>query len=659
MNESILHEILILLAAAVIAVALFRRFKMPPILGYLFVGMLVGPYGLQWIPDTQDTRFLAEFGVVFLLFTIGLEFSLPKLLAMKSTVLGLGGAQVTISTVLAGTLAWALGVPWEGALIVGGILALSSTAIVIKQLTEQLEINSRHGHNAVGVLLFQDLAVIPFLILIPILANDSGQWTLAPLLLAMLKGALIFVIMLALGHWLLRPLFREIAAARSAELFVLTVLLVSLTAAWATHLAGLSLALGGFAAGAMLGETEFRHQVEADIRPFRDVLLGLFFITIGMLLNLRDLLDLWPWVLLTLSGFVLVKTVLISLLCRAFGHEPGVSLRTGLVLAQGGEFGFALLSLAMTAHLIEHRTGQIVLAATLLSMALAPFVIRFNGHAAKYLFTKSYMRNRQHLEEDIRLQTTALHDHVVICGYGRIGQNVGHFLEHEGFPYAALDLDPQRVREARAAGESVFYGDATHPGILHAAGIERAQAVVISFDDAHATLKLLARIRDEFPEMPVLVRSRDDSYLEQLQALGATEVVPETLEGSLMLASHLLYLLNVPVSTIVRRVRDVRSDRYRLLRGFFPGEEAIPIEASGQQRERLHAVTLPKGAAAVGRSIAEQSLEDCSVTITAVRHEGVRSVRPTPELILSENDVLVLYGTPQDLERAETRLLKG
>ncbi len=659
MNESVFHEILVLLAVAVIAVALFRRFHLPPILGYLFVGMLVGPYGLHWIPDTQDTRFLAEFGVVFLLFTIGLEFSIPQLVAMRSTVLGLGGAQVLVSTLLAGVLAWALGVPWQGALIVGGVLALSSTAIAIKQLTEQLEINSRHGHNAVGMLLFQDLAVIPFLILIPFLAAGSGEWSFAPLLLALLKGILAFIAMLAVGRWLLRPLFREIAAARSAELFVLTVLLVSLTAAWATHLAGLSLALGGFIAGAMLGETEFRHQVEADIRPFRDVLLGLFFITIGMLLNLRSLLDLWPWVLLTLSGFVVVKAMLITALCRAFGDEAGVALRTGLVLAQGGEFGFALLSLAMGAALIDNRTGQVVLGATLLSMALAPLMIRFNGHVAKYLFTKSYVRNRERLEADIARDVRSLRDHVIICGYGRIGQNIGHFLEHEGFPYVALDLDPYRVQEARAAGETVFYGDSTHPEMLQAAGIARARALVLSFDDAPASMKILARVRESYPELPILVRARDDSALESLQQLGATEVVPEILEGSLMLASHLLYLLNVPVSTIVRRVRDVRSDRYRLLRGFFPGEEAVPIEASSSQRERLHAVTLPKGAAAVGRSIGELSLDDGTVTITAVRHEGVRSARPTPDLTLSTGDVLVLYGTPPDLERAETRLLKG
>ncbi len=659
MNESVFHEILVLLAVAVIAVAVFRRFRLPPILGYLTVGVLVGPFGLQWIPDTQDTRFLAEFGVVFLLFTIGLEFSVPRLLAMKSTVLGLGGTQVVISAALAGTVAWAVGVPWQGALIVGGVLAVSSTAIVIKQLTEQLEINSRHGHNAVGILLFQDLAVIPFLVLIPILSADSSGWAFAPLLVALLKSALAFAAMLAVGRWLLRPLFREIAAARSAELFVLTVLLVSLTAAWATHLAGLSLALGGFIAGAMLGETEFRHQVEADIRPFRDVLLGLFFITIGMLLDLRGLLHLWPWVLLTLAGLVVVKAILITALCRAFGNEAGVAVRTGIVLAQGGEFGFALLSLAITAELIGFRTGQVLLGATLLSMALAPFLIRFNGYAAKYLFAKSYIRNRVRLEADIAHDLRGLHDHVIICGYGRIGQNIGRFLEHEGFPYAALDLDPYRVREARAAGETVFYGDSTHTEILQAAGIGRARALVLSFDDAPASMKILARVRENYPELPILVRSRDDSALESLQRLGATEVVPEILEGSLMLASHLLYLLNVPVSTIVRRVREVRSDRYRLLRGFFPGEEAVPIEASEGQRERLHAVTLPDGAAAVGRRIGDLSLDDCTVTVTAVRHEGVRSARPTPDLTLSTGDVLVLYGTPQDLERAESRLLKG
>jgi len=659
MNEGALHEILILLSAAVVAVGLFRRLQLPPILGYLLVGVLVGPYGLQLIADTQDTRFLAEFGVVFLLFTIGLEFSLPQLMAMRSAVLGLGGGQVLLSTALAALVARALGIDWEGALVVGGILSLSSTAMVIKQLTEQLEIHSRHGRNAVGILLFQDLAVVPFLILIPILASGAEGGFAGPLLVAFLKGAAAFAVMLALGRWLLRPLFREIAAARSAELFMLTILLVSLTAAWATHMAGLSLALGGFLAGAMLGETEFRHQVEADIRPFRDVLLGLFFITVGMLLNLPGLLDIWPYVLLTLAGLIAGKALLITALCRLGGHEPGVALRTGLVLAQGGEFGFALISLALSAGAIAGDVGQVLLAAILLSMMVAPVIIRYNGLAAKHLFTRSYLANRERIERDIESGSRSLSDHVVICGYGRIGQNIARFLEREGFHYVALDLDPNRVREANAAGEAVFYGDSTHPAILKAAGIQRARALVVSYDDPPSSLKVLARARQIREDLPILVRARDDAHLDELQAMGATEVVPETLEASLMLASHLLYLLGVPVSTIVRRVRDVRADRYRLLRGFFPGEEHVALESGEGQRERLHAVSLPRAARAVGRRLGELGLEQSGVTLTAVRHEGVRTVHPRPDLTLSAGDVLVLYGTPENLEHAEAELLKG
>lgn len=658
MTQSILHEILILLAAAVVAVAVFRRLDLPPILGYLFVGVLVGPHGLHLIPDTEDTRFLAEFGVVFLLFTIGLEFSLAQLTAMRRVVLGLGGAQVILSTFVAGLVAWSIGVEWEGALVIGGILALSSTAIVIKQLTEQLEINSRHGRNAVGILLFQDLAVIPFLILIPLLADTGNNSMWVPLSLALLKGVAAFFAMVALGHWLLRPLFREIASARSSELFMLTVLLVSLTAAWGTHLAGLSLALGGFLAGVMLGETEFRHQVETNIRPFRDVLLGLFFITIGMLLDVRGLGSILHWVLLLVVGIVVVKSILIASLGRLAGIELGVALRTGLVLAQGGEFGFALLALAISAGLIDHAAGQIVLAAVLLTMALSPLLVRFNGHIAKTL-TKSYLVSRDEAEREIARAGRALRDHVIICGYGRIGQHIARFLEHEGFEYIALDLDPGRVREARAAGEQVFFGDAVHPEILESAGIHHARALVISYDDPPSSMKILAHTREMRQDIPVLVRARDDAHLEQLQHLGATEVVPETLEASLMLASHLLYVLGVPVSTIVRRVRDVRAGRYQMLRGFFPAaENATPDEQGGHQG-RLHSVPIPKGASAVGHTLEELNLDKCGVSVTAVRHEGERLSTPEPDLTLSEGDVLVLYGAPQDLEHAENLLLKG
>lgn len=657
MGASVLDSILILLAVAVVAVALFRHLRLQPILAYLFVGILVGPYALNWVPDTEGTRFLAEFGVVFLLFTIGLEFSLPQLIAMRREVLGLGGAQVLLTALAGGAVAWMLGMSLSAAVVVGGVLAMSSTAIVIKQLTEQLEVGSRHGRLSVGVLLFQDVAVIPFLILIPVMAGGTDTSVTLELGWALLKGVFVIGAMLAVGHWLLRPLFHYIAAQRSSELFTLTALLFALAAAWSTHLFGLSMALGAFMAGMLLGETEFRHQVEADIRPFRDVLLGLFFITIGMMLDLTVLPDIIQWVLMLAAIIILFKVVLIAALSRMLGASEGVALRTGVVLAQGGEFGLALLALA--GGLLSPEASQVVLAAIILTMLVSPFLISSNGELAKRFYPDTYLRNREGQVNEMEDHAERLDQHVVICGYGRIGQNIARFLDQEDFNYIALDLDPVRVREARAAGEQVFYGDSSHIENLGAAGIGRARVLVVTYDDYPGTMKILDQVKRLWPDLPVLVRTRDDANLDGLQQAGATEVVPETLEASLMLVSHLLLLLNVPVSRIVRNVQDVRSTRYQMLRGFFHGQETESLDESPSFRERLQSVELPKGAYAVGCALGTLKLREDGVIVTAVRRGGIKGHQPEPDMILQAEDILVLYGTPEDLAHAEAKLLQG
>ena len=659
MNHAILNEILILLLGAVIGVGLFRRFHLPPILAYLAVGSAVGPYGFGWIANTDDTRFLAEFGVVFLLFTVGLEFSLPQLLAMRREVLGLGGAQVAINTLFGALAAWLLGMPAEAAFVIGGVLAMSSTAIVIKQLTEQLEVGSRHGRNSVGVLLFQDVAVLPFLLIIPVLAGESEASILQGLVWVLIKGAALVALMLTAGHWLLRPLFHEIASSRSSELFTLTALLFALTAAWGSAEAGLSMPLGAFLAGMLLGETEFRHQVEVDIRPFRDILLGLFFVTVGMELNVRALPGIAPWVFLLLAVIISFKTVSITALSAAMGMHRPVALRTGLVLAQGGEFGFALLSVALSAGVLDSMSTQVVLAAIILSMALTPFLVRYNGAIARRVFAGSYRRNRQQLIDEVADNSRYLSEHVIVCGYGRVGQSIGRFAEQEGFEYIALDLDPVRVRDARTAGELVNYGDATHREMLEAAGLNRARVLVVSFDDVVSALKIISQVRAVHPKLPILVRTRDDADLERLQKAGATEVVPETLEASLMLASHLLVLLGIPLSRILRHVQQVRGSRYSLLRAFFRGQEPVSVAESPAFRERLHTVTLPDGAFAVGRQLGEMRLAEAGVVVTAVRRGGIRGQQPQPEMVLQAGDILVLYGAPEDLERAERTLYSG
>ncbi|WP_316369157.1 monovalent cation:proton antiporter-2 (CPA2) family protein [Candidatus Thiodiazotropha sp. CDECU1] len=659
MNIHTLQIILILLGVAVITVTLFKRLHLPPILGYLIVGILVGPFGSGVIASNEETQFLAEFGVVFLLFAIGLEFSLPQMIAMKGAVFGLGGSQVLLTALIAGGIAWLLGLELAAAVITGAILALSSTAIVIKQLSEQVELNTGHGRVGVSILLFQDLAVIPLLVVIPILVSDAEQGLLIPLSWALFKASVVFAVIMAIGHWALRPLFHEIARARSAELFTLTVLLVSLAAAWLTHEAGLSLALGAFLAGMMLGETEYRHQIEADIRPFQDVLLGLFFVTVGMRVDLMSLLPQLHWVFIIAAALIAAKASIILLLVRQTKRSLATAFRSGLLLAQGGEFGFVLLDLSLQSSLIPGEAGQMLFAAIIISMAISPFLIRYNGKLTEKFCNLHPSDQDFVITQDLEHEAEGMDQHVIICGYGRIGQNLGRLLDHEGFPYVALDLDPTVVREAHEAGEPVHFGDATRHEIMHAAGIERAGVVVITIEDHATALQILHHIRKLIPELPVLVRTKDDTHLEELEAAGAAEVMPEAVEASLMMGGQLLLLLKVPGSRILKIMREIRENHYKLLRDFYHGEEAIDIEHDEGFQERLHTVTLPERAFAVGHTIQDLHLWDWDVSVTAVRRGGIRGEAPEPETRLQAGDVLVLAGTPHHLEHAEGLLLYG
>ena len=657
MNAVILEEIIILLTLAVLAIAVLKRFNIAPILAYLVVGIIVSPHAMGLISDSKDVRFIAEFGVVFLMFTVGLEFSLAKMIALKKEVLGLGGAQVFLTSIIAGAIDWYFSQDLKEAITIGGIIALSSTAIVTKQLSEQLELNSRHGHLAISVLIFQDLAVIPLLIMIPSFAGDV-PFTLSINAGTFLKSGIILLLMLAIGRWILRPLLRVIAGVRSAELFTLSVLLIALSAAWATHEAGLSLALGSFIAGMMLSETEYRHQIEVDIRPFQDILLGLFFITVGMLLNLEALLPQLHWVILITLVLLITKTFIIALLCYLFGAPAGVSFRTGLVLSQGGEFGFALLTIALTSSVISENTGQIVLSAVILSMMITPWLISNNGRWAKTIFHISYLSNQQQIADQIKKSSGPLNNHVVICGYGRIGQNISRFIEKENRQYIALDLDSLRIQEAQDAGETVVYGDPTHTEILQAAGIDKAKIVLITIKNSSAAKKIIHQVRKLRNNIPILVRSIDENKLDDYYAAGATDVVPETLESSIIMASHLLIHLDVPLNEITRDIAKARKDRYKFLRGYFPGEVASHKESS-LITEHMNTLILHPGSHAIGMKIGNINLDKRNIVFTAMRRGGIRGKQPTPDVILKENDILVMYAKPEDLEFIKVELITG
>jgi CPA2 family monovalent cation:H+ antiporter-2 len=563
-------SLIIILTSSLVVISLFYRLRLPPVLGYLFVGLIVGPKAFGWVDDSEALPLLAELGVVFLLFSLGLEFSLSKMIALRQVVFGLGSLQVLVSGAVLGALLMLAGVPTTPALLLGGGLALSSTAIVSKELTSLGEIFSSHGQNAIGVLLFQDVVAVLLLTLVPVFAGNSDQAWYWALPLTLGKTVVLFVGLSLLSRWVLPRLFHEVAAARSAELFVLLALVIVLLTAGLTHLIGLSPALGAFLAGMLLGESHYRHQIEADLRPFRDILLGVFFISIGMLIDLRLFASHGLVILGLTLALLLIKGSVVALLVKFRGSDRETAWRSGLALAQGGEFCFALMAQMQQNDLMPANLGSLLLAATFCSMVVTPSLLRAAPWIAAHLHRKP---NEEVKLEEISALNAEVQGHVVICGYGRVGQSIGRILHKARQPYIALDNDPVRVREAAVAESAVHYGDSHRGELLVAVGLERASLVVIAVDKAEVALQVVKEARRINPDVPILVRTRDDSQSPELKAAGASEVVPELLESSLMLASHALIMLGFPERQVLDRIAQVRHDRYRLLHGFYPGAE--------------------------------------------------------------------------------------
>jgi CPA2 family monovalent cation:H+ antiporter-2 len=643
-----LTPVLILLLASVFVLALARRIRLPIILGYLLVGIVLGPYAFRVLPNGSGTREMAQIGVVFLLFTLGLEFSFPRMLAMRREVFGLGLAQVLVVGSAGALAAHALGVAWASAIVIGGALAMCSTAIVLHQLGDQDELNRTHGRVAFAVLLFQDLAFVPLLALATVQVNGAAGSGAMALLRLVGLGTLALAAVLALGRWALRPLLYEIAHSRLRELFTLAALLIVLTAAWITERVGLSMALGAFLAGMLLAETEYRHQVEAAIRPFRELLVGLFFISVGMLLNLRILVSELPRIALLLVLLIVGKSLLAALTTRAFGIDRFKSLRTGLVLSGGGEFGVALLTiLAQSADVSAARPTQLLLVTVVMGMILSPVIIRYNKPIARLLLKESGPPATAIEREQAATTELARREHVILGGFGRVGRHLAQVLDSLGFEYLAIDQDPANVRSARQAGLPVVWGDCTDEELLRSLGLEHASVVIITVADPAVALGSVRAVRRLRAEVAVLVRTEDDSRLPELSAAGATEVVPETFEAGLTLVSQALTLLQMPGPQVTRIIEQRRRQRYATLR---TGAEAA---------EQLRSVVLPPSAWAVGRRLDEIRSRGAEVAFTAIRRQGITGREPDGATELREGDVVVVYGAPEALEHAEAVLLAG
>ena len=663
---STLEVTLLLLTASIVAVMLLRRLEMPALVAYLLVGVVLGPFATLLSARGEAMHTMAELGVVFLMFTLGLEFNLTKLRAMRRFVFGHGPLQVFI-TIGVVVLALAVmpsqwlgslapdGLDWRAAFALGSALAMSSTALVSKLLSEARVLETEYGRRVFSVLLFQDLILIPLLIVIPALGGGQGDWW-AAIGWALVKAIVLMVVLLRFGPPLMQSWFVQVASQRSHELFTLNILLAVLLFSWLTGRAGLSMELGAFVAGMLISETEYRYQVEEDIKPFRDILLGVFFITIGMRLDLAVVMVQWQAVLLFTLVPVILKFGVIAAVGLLMRDPPPTSIRTAVWLTQAGEFAFVLLTLAGDSKLIPPPLMQPVMAAMLISMLLSPWLIgRADWLALRVTGQEWLMRSLQ--LQSIAARSISRDKHIIICGYGRSGQSLAHVLEAEEVPFVALDLDADRVREAASAGESVVLGDATRRETLLAAGLHRASVLVITYDDTPSAVRLLKVARTLAPQLPVVVRTATDVDLERLRQAGATEVVPEVVEGSLMLASHALALAGTPLARVLRRIRSIREDRYSLLRSYFHGADDHEVETIEADHRRLHAVTIPPRSAVAGQALSAIALSGC--TVSALVRDGRRQLTWPNDLKLQSGDTLVLVGTVEQVHAAEDRLLRA
>ena len=647
-------NIVVLMFISVCAVAIFKRAHLPPILAYLFAGVLAGPQILSVFAHPEQMHLLAEVGIVFLLFSLGLEFSLPKLLAMRSLVFGVGLGQMLITTAVFTSIAYFLGLPLSASIIVGGTLALSSTAIVIKQATEMGILNNRRTQLAISILLFQDLAVVPFLIAIPLLAQTGEVSIGLALGEALLKGVFVIAFLMSVGKWVLPWVFREVARTRTDELFVLTTILIALLAGGLTYYFGLSMALGAFLAGMMLGESQYKYQLEADIRPFRDILMGLFFVTVGMQLDLSVLWSNLFEIVFGVFALMLLKVILVRLASMLVKTDPIDGWSAGVKLCQIGEFSFVIAALATTHGVLSTQQSSLIISMGVISMALTPWLMSNSVLIAKRIVKSDLTLT----DEESSVRHDSLTNHVIICGFGRVGQSVARMLKMEGIKFVAIDMDPVRVQESRNAGEPVLFGDSSQKDILMSSAIEKATLVLVTFDQVDKAKQVITQART-ISSTDVMVRTKRDYQLESLYSAGANQVVPELQEGSLMLVSQVLHYAGVPMSRILKRVRAERKGRYDHMHGFYPGETTEISYGTEDKLEFIHAVVLSKGAAFVGKPLKDIDFARMRVKVKGLRRDGNEVKDPDQNAILQAHDVLVIAGKPRRVERAERKLLEG
>ena len=658
-TSELLTSLLLLLGTSTALIVLLYRLHIASLLAFLITGALFGPTGLGVIDDPEELAAIAELGLTFLLFILGLEFSLPRLIALRNTVFRLGSMQMLVCSFIFFLVLQLTGLDWQIALILAGGFSLSSTAIVSGELSNLGLLKKRHGEIAIGILLFQDLAAIVLLVAVPLVSSQSEGFSLGGLLFTITEGLVLLAAFFFTSRYLLPHLLREIATQKSDQLLVLAALVIVLLSAMLTSSIGLSMELGAFLAGMMLGDTRFKHQLEADIRPFRDLLLGLFFITIGMLVDLGQLVSFWPYLLLGGLLLMITKAFLITGVVKLLGESWRSAIPAGLTLAQGSEFLFALLALSVRSQLVNQNVASNLITIVIISMVMTPLLIKHSPNLVDSFISRIGNKTLQATNEEIFDREIKKKNHILILGFGRVGQTIARFLRPLNIDYLVLETDDIRIKEASAVDEPIFYGDSSRIDILKAAGAANASIVVVTFDDTDLTTKIIENVKNINSTIPVLVRTRDDSHLEDLLSAGAEEVIPETHEASLTMVSHLLLMVEYPDIMVHSIIDKARRDRYRMLKGFYHGERLGFLGKKSQSSAIIHAVNLPKGAFVCGKTIAELLLPMDINILDIHRDNLVISAEQNQDLVLQHGDIVVLRGLVDQLDAGESYLLQG
>mgnify|MGYP000869556321 FL=1 len=653
MDYNFLQPILIIFGVSGLIIYLLGKIKIPSVVGFLIAGAIIGPYGMAFIKEPQDVEVIAEIGVMLLMFTIGIEFSIPRLMSLKKEVFLFGSLQV-ITTIIVITLIslLAFNISLNISIFYGFIVALSSTAIVMKLLFDRGELNSPHGKVCLGILLFQDLCVVPLMLFTQILSGQNGNYY--NFFIVIFKALLILSVVFIFSRAAVPYILHEIVKTRSRELFIIIIIFICLGTAFFTYKLGLSLALGAFLAGIVISESEYSAQAVSDILPFKETFSGIFFISVGMLLNINYIKQHIVEETIIVGNIFILKSLIIVLIVYVFIHSIKLSLKSALALSQIGEFSFILAFTGKSIGLLDETAYQSFISASVITMLVTPLIIRYSPYVIDYLMQKNFFKNLEKIkrvkETDIIVKKS---NHVIIIGFGLNGRNLARILKEINIPYVILELNPDTVRKMKKKGEPIYYGDGTSPEILHKLGIHRAKMLVIAISDPLATRKIVQIAKTENPKIHIIVRTRFVTEIDELRKLGANEVIPEEFETSLEIFSRVLHHFGIPRNKIVQLLEQIRVEGYEILRIPEISETRTGLECVIFEGLEMDSFEIEKNSWLIGKSIKSIDIRSkAGVTVIAVQRGEETFLNPPADFSLKEGDIIVYVGNKKQLINA-------